>query len=86
MISILLIFLACSLGYSLWLWIHNNLAEQMIKSKDIMIRNLQLSNRMKDATIDRLRSRIYSHQRTEFRLRRKLFLEKGVMIADLKKE
>lgn len=86
MISILLISLACSLEYSLWLWIHNNLAEQMIKSKDIMIRNLQLSNRMKDARIDRLRSRIYSHQRNEWRLRRKLFLEKGVKIADLKKE
>ena len=58
MISILLISLACSLVYSRRLWIHNNLAEQMIKSKDIMILNLQQQIRMKDNKIYGLRRRI----------------------------
>lgn len=86
MIPILLIFLACISGYCLWLWLHVKIDEQMIESKDIMILNLQQSNRMKDATINRLRNRICRHQRSEFRLRRKIILEKGVRIADLKKE
>ncbi|WP_353124182.1 hypothetical protein [Dysgonomonas capnocytophagoides] len=70
MISILLISLACSLVYSLWLWIHNNLAEQMIKSKDIMILNLQQQNRMQGDTIDRLRSCIRRHRSSERRFRK----------------
>lgn len=78
MIPILLLFLACIALYCLWLWLHNNLAEQMIKTKDTMILNLQQEIRMQNNTIDKLRDRNRMY-RQEIRRLRKLSTE-GIKI------
>lgn len=66
-LSILLVLIS---SYCLYLWIHLNLAEQMIESKDIMLLNLQQQNRMQGDTINRLRSCIRRHRSSERRVRK----------------
>lgn len=55
---LLIVILVIVSGYTVLLKLENWMAKRMIREKDIMILNLQQSNRMKDNKIDVLRRRI----------------------------
>lgn len=68
--TLLIVLLVIVSGYGFLLKLENWMAKRMIRAKDIMILNLQQSNRMKDNKIYALRRRI---ERSKARNRKILF-------------
>lgn len=68
--TLLIVLLVIVSGYGFLLKLENWMAKRMIRAKDIMILNLQQSNRMKDNKIDQLRYLIKRHRFYEHRVRK----------------